>query len=705
MLCPICPDGSAISDPSKWSFLAEMSCGDILKNSAQLDPTSEDCRTMQTIVMGECGCQYVPPFEPGCTLCSDGSVVPDSTFQLFPGDELKTCGLYSWYAALPPFDAGGEQCMAMQSTIGAACGCDDAPEPVCEVSCNEPGTIFNATHVVTDFEVDGLDLFQGYHICGEILFAMSIFKDEVCRAKAVRELQDECCMEPYVPPPPEEGGGESSGAENVDNFFARPGTMTATADRFAAIDNLRARYLQRKDMVKISWDRAEGARRYVLTVKNSEGGQVVQRLSPRRRRKFLPGSSFQPGVEYTILVKVRRTPTRKASPIVEVAYRHSAAVVTCQEGVKVTARTWKSFYSVGHSVAVSGDTVVAGAPNDDHAGDISGSVFVFVRNGTTWTEQAKLTASDAAEEDFFGESVAISGDTVVVGASGGDDGGDESGSAYIFVRSGKTWVEQAKLTASDAAENHWFGRSVAISGNTVVVGAELAGSAYIFTRNGTGTSWNEQAKIRARDTAVNAYFGYRVAISKDTVVVSAPYDDEVGNQTGSAYVFVRSGTTWTEQAKLVAGDATEFDSFGISVGISEGAIVVGADAEWDDSVGDRPTSGSAYVFVRSGTTWSEQAKLTAGDAAEGDDFGFGVAISGDTVMVGSPNSDDAGKSSGSAYVFVRSGAKWTERLKLTASDAAEDDLYGFSVAMSEGTTIVGAPGSNNGGGYVYVNEC
>jgi len=210
--CEICPDGTAMSDPSKWSFAAEMPCGDVVKNSAQLDPTGEDCRTMQTIVMGECGCQYVPPFEPGCTLCSDGSVVPDPSFQLFPGDELSTCGLYSWYATLPPFDAGGEQCTAMQSTFGAACGCDDAPEPSCQVSCDEPGTIFNATHVVADFEVgNALYLFEGYHICAEILFDMSIKKDEICRAKAVRELQNECCMEPYVPPPP----GETSGAAHL----------------------------------------------------------------------------------------------------------------------------------------------------------------------------------------------------------------------------------------------------------------------------------------------------------------------------------------------------------------------------------------------------------------------------------------------------------------------------------------------------------
>ena len=230
--CTICPDGGPMPDPSKWSFAAEMPCGDVVRDAADLEPTSDECRTMQTIVMGECGCDYVPPYEPGCTMCTDGGVVPDPTFQLFPGDELSTCGLYGWYAALPPFGTGDERCSAMQSTFGAACGCDDAPEPPCGVSCTVPGEVFNATHVVADFEVgDALYLFEGYHNCAEILFEMSVKQDEICTFGAIRDLEDVCCMEPYVPPPPEEEVSDSSEA----GYFPASGLTTTAIGLMAGI--------------------------------------------------------------------------------------------------------------------------------------------------------------------------------------------------------------------------------------------------------------------------------------------------------------------------------------------------------------------------------------------------------------------------------------------------------------------------------------
>jgi FG-GAP repeat protein len=264
----------------------------------------------------------------------------------------------------------------------------------------------------------------------------------------------------------------------------------------------------------------------------------------------------------------------------------------------------------------------------------------------------KLTASDAAEGDFFGVSVAVSGDTIVVGAWDNDGGSENSGSAYVFVRSGVSWTEQQKLTASDAAAGDDFGGSVAIDGDTAVVGARL--------------------------------------------------NDDAGDSSGSAYVFVRSGTTWTEQQKLTASDAAERDSFGESVAVSGDTAVVGA--RWNDDAGD--SSGSAYVFVRSGTTWTEQQKLTASDAAEGDFFGISVAISGDTAVVGVRNDDVVGINSGSAYVFVRSGTIWTEQQKLTASDAAAVDRFGLDVAISGDTVVVGAPanddaGFNSGSVYIY----
>ena len=372
----------------------------------------------------------------------------------------------------------------------------------------------------------------------------------------------------------------------------------------------------------------------------------------------------------------------------------------------------------GSSVAISGNTAVVGASRDNTAAGVdAGSAYVFVRNSNgIWSQQAKFTANDAAAGDQFGLSVAISGDTIVVGAWRDDtSAGQDKGSAYVYERSNGLWIEQAKLTASDAEiEDSFgedlFGKSVAISGYTIVVGAVVdtttagvdAGSAYVFVRF-LGV-WIEQAKLTASDADGLDAFGESVAISGDTIVVGAI--GEGFQPIGSAYVYVRSNGVWSEQAKLTASDALANDRFGRSVAISGDTIVVGAFG--DDLIIPIPPplyiklvqdAGSAYVYTRSNGVWSQQAKLTAGDAAANDWFGVSVAISGNTVVVGAWRDDtSAGEDAGSAYVYVRSSGQWSHQLKLTASDAAANDCFGVSVAISgniSGTTIVvGAFGDN-----------
>src|SRR6266511_3839826 len=270
----------------------------------------------------------------------------------------------------------------------------------------------------------------------------------------------------------------------------------------------------------------------------------------------------------------------------------------------------------------------------------------------TFTQHQKLEASDPAAFDGFGFSVAISGETVVVGALF-DDGaaGLQQGSAYVFARSGGVWTQQQKLLASDAAAGALFGISVAISGETVVVGAprdDSRGSAYVFARN--GGVWSQQQKLLASDAAAGDAFGESVAISGETVVVGAQVDDDVaGENQGSAYVFARSSGVWSQQQKLRASDAAVADSFGASVAISGETVVVGAIG--DDGAAGRD-QGSAYVFARSGGVWTQQQKLEASDAAANDLFGLSVAISGGTVVVGAhDDSGAAGRLQGSAYVF------------------------------------------------------
>jgi FG-GAP repeat/Viral BACON domain len=406
------------------------------------------------------------------------------------------------------------------------------------------------------------------------------------------------------------------------------------------------------------------------------------------------------------------TPAGTAAGAAYVFACSSAAIWTQQ--VKVTASDAGPSDDFGFSVAINGDTAIVGAVWDDtSAGSMAGSAYVFVKSGAGWTEQAKLTASDAAAFDEFGHAVAISGDTAVVGAFVDDtSAGMDAGSAYVFVRSGTSWTQQAKLTASDAMAGDQFGWSVAISGATILVGVPshatpagaLAGSAYVFVRS--GVTWSEQAKLTASDAAFADFFGQSVAISGDTVIVGAEEDDtNAGEDAGSAYVFVRSGTTWTQQAKLTASDAAAGDHFGNSVGISGETVLVGARS---DQTSAGTNAGSAYVFVRSGSIWSQQAKLTASDAVAGDQFGWSVAISGEIAVVGTlfGNSETA-----SAYAFVRSGSSWTQQAWLIASDAASGDGFGQSVAISGKTAVIGAPNddtpaaTNAGSAYFFDGSC
>ena len=286
---------------------------------------------------------------------------------------------------------------------------------------------------------------------------------------------------------------------------------------------------------------------------------------------------------------------------------------------------------------------------DDYNNLIKQAIEQGVISNNNWLEQDKLLASDGAGWDQFGYCVSISGDYAIIGASHNDDNGDHSGSAYIFKRDGTSWTEEAKLIASDGAEYDSFGRSVSIDGDYAIIVArydddngDASGSAYIFKRD--GTTWNEQAKLLASDGAERDYFGSSVTIYRNYAIIGATDDDDNGDESGSAYIFKRDGTSWTEEAKLIASDGTEGDAFGHSVSIDGDYAIIGA-------YGDDDYSGSAYVFKRDGTSWNEQDKLLASDGAERDYFGRSVSISGDYAIIGAYGDDDNGDHSGSAYLF------------------------------------------------------
>ena len=374
--------------------------------------------------------------------------------------------------------------------------------------------------------------------------------------------------------------------------------------------------------------------------------------------------------------------------------------------VKLTASDADAGDEFGASVAVAGDTAVVGAFLSDAAGTNSGSAYVYRFDGTGWVEDGSLTASDTTVGDRFGASVAVAGETAVVGAPLDDDAGGEAGAAYVFRYDGVDWVEEAKLTASDAVPQDELGWSVAVDGDTAVIGAylrdeadALTGAAYVFRYD--GADWAEEAKLTASDADAVDRFGRSVAISGDTAVVGASGNDDAGFSSGSAYVFRYDGAGWVEEAKLTASDAAGADLFGWSVAVDGDTVAVGA--LFDDA--DAIDSGSAYVFYYDGARWVEEAKLTASDAAADDEFGSSVAVAGDTVAVGARSSDAAGSNSGSAYLFRYDGAGWVEAAKLTAADAAAGDEFGTSVAVAGDTAVVGASlsddaGSDSGSAYV-----
>ena len=318
----------------------------------------------------------------------------------------------------------------------------------------------------------------------------------------------------------------------------------------------------------------------------------------------------------------------------------------------------------------------------------------------------KLTASDGVAGDLFGHSVAVDGDTAVVGAYEDES---EKGAAYVLAKdSSGAWSQVAKLTASDGEAGDIFGWSVAVDGDTVVVGARYDDSAYVFTKPGTGwATATETAKLTASDGVVGDWFGQSVAVDGDTVVVGASEDDG----SGSAYMFTKAAdSVWTdatETAKLTASDGDDFDEFRKSVAVDGDTVVVGASAY-------SGSQGRAYVFTKPSGGWEDAertAELATSDA-EKNQFGWSVAVDGKTVVVGA-HTDDASDSvndSGSVYVFTKAtDSVWadaTETVKLTATDGASGDQFGWSIAAGGGTVVVGAhwdddKGADSGSAYVY----
>ena len=324
----------------------------------------------------------------------------------------------------------------------------------------------------------------------------------------------------------------------------------------------------------------------------------------------------------------------------------------------------------GSSVAISGDVVVVGSMDDEHDGFDVGSSYVYRFDGTGWVEEAKLIPPDGEFTDRFGQSVAISGGTLIVGAYLDDDAGDRSGSAYVYRHNGSDWRLETKLVAADGGEGDEFGISVEIEDDVSVIGARHffnggAGAAYVFRFN--GTMWIEEAKLEASDGEENDFFGADVDISEDKVIVGALGNDDFGSFTGSAYVFSFEGTTWSMEQKLYAIPPALGDRFGETVSVSGDLVIVGAH-------GDNPT-GSVTVYQSVNGTWSWTERIDASDGSVGDGFGrYGIAVQRDIAVVLAYNHQH-GAHTGSAYIFAG--------LKLIDCD---DDGIADSCQIAEGSS-------------------
>lgn len=377
----------------------------------------------------------------------------------------------------------------------------------------------------------------------------------------------------------------------------------------------------------------------------------------------------------------------------------------------------------GYKVAIDGNYAIIGAYGRTVSGITdAGVAYIYYRNNGVWELQEILTADDREAGDNFGISVAISGDYAVIGARNDDIGADtDQGSVYIFSRTGSDWTQQQKLTAADGVDFDYFGTSVDISdnGTKMIVGAygddigvnTNQGSAYVYTRS--GNVWSLQAKLTASDGSTGDSFGYSVSINGNFAAIGAYLDDEgVNTDQGSVYIFyefTNAGGWASGQAhnqKILAGDGEANDFYGVSVSLSGIHLLVGASG---DDVGSNASQGSAWAYIRlplAPFSYGLSQQLTAPDGAANDNFGISVAASNSTFAIGSYRSEGPANSlnNGSVYQYFVNGSFRDFRRKIEDDDGQTNGYFGFSVAVSGFEIVMGAYNKNNGAGQAgFIN--
>ena len=363
----------------------------------------------------------------------------------------------------------------------------------------------------------------------------------------------------------------------------------------------------------------------------------------------------------------------------------------------------------GYSVAIDGKTVLVGAHNVDlpHSPD-TGAAYVFSLTSDGWKQQAKLVAQPAFANDTVGGNVALHRDNALLGAIKRDDKGEDAGAVISFEHIDTQWQQRQVLTADDAKPGDAFGQSIALNDRFLVIGAphsdapgDDSGAVYVFARD--NNQWTHHTKLTANDGAAGDLFGISVAIDGNTVLVGADLNDEKAEKAGAVYAFVFDDGQWQQQAKLMANDAGHTDIFGVRVALSGDTALISA--RRDDVIDVGKDAGSAYIFKRHNGTWQQTQKLIAPDGKADDRFGRGVALVDDTALITAMHHDVSGKNAGALYVFKKRHDQWLFDSKIVANDAATDDRFGWNLSVSTHHAVIATPhkdDNGNGSGAAYI---
>jgi hypothetical protein len=365
----------------------------------------------------------------------------------------------------------------------------------------------------------------------------------------------------------------------------------------------------------------------------------------------------------------------------------------------------------GYSAAIDGNTLLVGAHKVDIADEKdAGAAYVYVLGDNGWHQQAKLVAEPFFAGDTLGGNVALKSDMAMLGAMRRDDKGKDSGAVISFVRQSNNWQQKQIITAPDAKPSDAFGQSIALTENYLVIGAprndalgEDSGAAYIYKRE--NDFWHYQTKITANDSKKGDLFGISVAIDGNTILVGADLHDEKAENAGAVYVYVLDRGVWQQEAKLIASDAGKTDIFGVRVALSDNTALISARRDDIDGVG--VDAGSAYIFERKGRTWTQKAKLITPDGMADDRFGRGVALSADRAIISAMNHDSNGLDTGAIYVYERESNDWQYKSKITAKVSSPNDKFGWNVGLSDSIAVIATPNYNGNGensGAVFIQE-